>query len=135
MTDVAIKHLLELSTKIAPPKTFIVDEDEYQLLGFEHISKAQEATVTALFSRYNTLNIRLAQAPSKEKAERAATLLYNIRMELMCNLTTLPRDVAEKLPMSAQVQLLNAIRGEVGGSAPDDDDDDVTDAAGVDEDL
>ena len=48
MTD----HLMQLSTTVAPAKTFTVDGMAYELLGMDHLSPEAEANVTALLTRY-----------------------------------------------------------------------------------
>lgn len=113
-------RLLELSTQIKPPAVFAVDGDEYRLLGFEHLGKSDEARATALFAKYGRLTRLIAREKSQPRAEKIAGAMYDVRMELMCTLTDLPREVAERLPMSQQTKLLTAIRQEIGEEDEDD---------------
>lgn len=127
MTD-ARNVLFDISTEVAEPVPFGVDGDIYHIRGFEHMSKSEEAHVTALFARYNRLSERLADSKKRDEAERIALAMYDLRMELLTSLTDLPREVAERLPMSGQTKLMRAISRETGQG--DDEDGD-----GGDEDL
>ena len=110
MTD----HILELSTTVEPAETFAVDDTTYELLGFEHLSPEQEAAATGAFTRFQQCAVHLDRAQSAGAAEKIAAELRKRRLDVLCLLTTMPREVAEKLPMSAQVALFKAVRQESG---------------------
>lgn len=113
--------LFELSTEIAPPVVFGVDGHEYHILGFEHMGKEEEARVMALFAKHRRLSDRLGETPNQAKAEQIALVLRDTRMLLISTLTDLPREVAEKLPMSGQLTILRFISQEAGvEGGPDD---------------
>lgn len=120
-------HILSLSTSIEPAETFEVEDGgemkTFELLGFEHLSPEQEAKATAAFTRFQQCAVRLDRAQSDAAAEKLAGELRKRRIDVLCLLTTMPREVAEKLPMSAQVQLFKAVREESG---QDDDGGDVS---------
>lgn len=121
--------LFDLTTEVAPARIFTVDGVEYKLLGLEHLGKDEEARTQALFARYSKLASALPNANNRQKAERLAATMYDLRMELLCSLTDLPRDVAEKLPMSGQIKLMSAIASDVEDEESDDE------GAGADEDI
>ena len=112
--------ILELSTHVEPPKIFKVDDTEYQLLGLEHLSAADEAKATALFTRFGQLVQLLDSASNDRSAEQVAQNLRNRRIDLISLLTTIPRATAETLPLRAQVQLFQAIQRETGREELDD---------------
>lgn len=119
--------ILDLSTQVKPPSTFTVDEEEYQLLGLEHLSPEDEAKATAAFSRFAQILRKLDDAANDVDAAKLAKALRGRRVKLIAMLTTVPTDVADKLPISAQTKLFNAIRKETGldQTAADLDPDDV----------
>lgn len=129
-TDAA---LFELSTEVAPAKTFIVDADEYRFLNFDHLGKTDEARIMSLFAKHSRLTDMLNYEKNTAKSERIALALRDNRMELICSLTDLPRSIAEKLPMSGQVKLLTFIRKEVSGDNADGDDDDIEGGGDIDD--
>lgn len=114
MTSSAI---LSLSTEVAKPKTFTVDEVEYDLLGLAHLSPNDEAEVTALLSRFEQAGARLDRAKSDQEAKSLAADLRRRRIGLITKMTTIPEDIAEKLPLQAQIKLFAAVRDELSGEA------------------
>jgi len=110
MTD----YVRELSTKVEPASKFTVDGEEYELHTFEHLSPEEEAEVTALFARHAKLSELLNEAPNVKKGKEIASRLRGSRIALLSKLTTCPEDVIEKLPMSGQAQLFEAVQEEVG---------------------
>lgn len=107
-------HILELSTEVEPAKTFTVDDEEYKLLGLEHLSDEDEAKATAAFTRFGQLLNALDRANSDQQATRLSKQLRERRIELITMLTTIPKDVASRLPLSAQVKLFRAVQQETG---------------------
>lgn len=105
-------HILSLTTTIEPAKTFEVDGEAFQLLGFEHLSPEEEARATAAFTRFAQLDTRLSNAKSDAEAQQFATQLRKRRIQLITMLTTLPTEIAEKLPISAQTELFKAVQAE-----------------------
>jgi hypothetical protein len=122
-------YAFEISTAAKEPVLFTVDGKEYEILGFERQSKGVEAHLTALFARHSRLQERLAKA-KPEVAEKIGESLYDIRIEILTSLTTVPRDIVETIPRSGQIQLMNAIAKESGVTADDD-----AEAATEDDDL
>lgn len=115
------EYLLQLSTEVEPPKIFTVDGEEYRILGLEHMGKADEARVLALFARNSKLNKRLEDDRLKTaQAEQVAAALRDTRIELLSTLTDLPKEIAERLPMSAQVKLFRFISKDSGGLGEED---------------
>jgi hypothetical protein len=104
--------LFDLTTEVEPAQTFTVDGDEYKLLGMQHLSPDQEAKATAVFTRFQQLVRRLDRSGSDSDAERISKQLRTRRLELITMMTTIPMDVAEKLPVTAQVKLFQAIQAE-----------------------
>lgn len=124
--------ILELSTQVKPVSTFTVDGESYDLLGLAHLSAADEAEVTAQLSRFEQIGLRLDRAKSDEEAKKLAVELRKRRIRLISKMTTVPEDVAEKLPLEAQIKLFSAVRRELNGENAADlpDDGDATDDLG-----
>src|SRR4051794_24435684 len=112
-------HILELSTEVEPAKTFTVDDEEYKLLGLEHLSDEDEARATAAFTRFGQLVRALDRSNSDQAAKRLAKQLRDRRIELITMLTSIPTEVADKLPLSAQVKLFRAVQAETGNEELD----------------
>jgi hypothetical protein len=107
-------HVLELSTQVAAAKTFTVDGEEYNLLGFEHLSPEEEAEVQAKFARFDTLNRQLELTGDDTEAKNLAKKLRSRRIELLTKVTTMPLELADKLPLPEQIKIMKAIQAEVG---------------------
>ena len=127
--------LFEISTEVTPTASFDVDGVLYKIKSSEHLSEAEEVRVNVLFARHVRLARLLDEEENEVKATKVATALRRNRMELLCTLTDLPRDVAERLPMSGQVKLLDYIRKEVSGEPDDDEEGDVEGGQGSDTDI
>jgi hypothetical protein len=113
--------LLELSTQVAPAKKFTVDGDSFDLLSLSHVGKDEEARLMALYRRMERFSRSYDVSKNDQDAEKAANGIRSTRIEIICRFTTLPRHIAEALPLPAQVQLLQAIAAEMGvvGAAED----------------
>lgn len=116
MTD----HLLELSTTVEPSKTFTVDGEEYKLLTLGHLGPEQEAKTMGDSARFENILQRMARAGNDKDAERLAAQARRKRIDILTQLTTMPREVAENLPIPAQTQLFQAVQREALGEAGDD---------------
>jgi hypothetical protein len=101
--------VLELSTRVAPPKKFTVDGEEYSLLGVDHLSKEGETEAMALLARHSILMNQLAVTGNTDKGKLIAGRIRDCRLKVICKLTTLPAEVAGELPVSAQADLLETI--------------------------
>lgn len=104
---------LELSTKVAPGRPIDLDGQRFEMLTMDHLSPDLEAEVMALFSRHATWGATLEVAPNKPAGEKAAKQLRTCRVLLLEKLTTIPRDLIDELPISAQAKLLDAIQEEM----------------------
>lgn len=118
MTD----FLVELSTKVEPAKKFTIDGTEYELFGFEHLSDDAEADITAAFSKHGRLINALDKAENDAKAKGYARKLRGSRIKLISLMTSVPEEVVETLPISAQAKLLETIQEEVGAETTSDGD-------------
>lgn len=107
-------HILELSTQVEEAKTFTVDDEEYKLLGLEHLSDDDEAKATAAFTRFAQLLRALDRAGSDQAATRLSKQLKQRRVELITMLTTIPEEIVKTLPLSAQIKLFRAVQQEIG---------------------
>lgn len=114
-------ELLSLTTVLKPPKKFLVDGDEYELLGVDHLSADDEADVMALFSRYGILQSDLEVQSEVRKGAETAKKMKATRLTILTKLTTLPLEVAKKLPLTQQVLLLEAVQAEVEAEGEEDD--------------
>ena len=133
--------ILALSTRVVEPRRFTVDDEPYDLLSLEHLGKDDEAEVMAMFARYQRLALRLRVVNSESKGREAARRMRELRERLLTKMTTMPLDVASKLPLSQQVVLLEAAEQEFRGAPSDEEaaapaeaegDDSSLDAAGGD---
>lgn len=115
MSDYAV----ELTTKIEPAKKFKIDDQEFELLGFEHLSDKDESKVTAAFARHGRLAQALVDAKTEAASEKIADKLRDSRITLISMLTTAPKEVIEDLPLPAQAQLLEVIQQVVGAEGDD----------------
>jgi hypothetical protein len=104
---------LALSTSVAPASKFTIDKTEYHLLGPDHLSDDDEAEAMALFSRHAVLSTELEYEKNVVKGKDLALRVKRTRVQILCKLTDVPQDVIEKLPLSAQVSLLEAIEKEI----------------------
>lgn len=122
---------LALTTKLAPTTKFTVDGEEFEILGLDHLSKDDEATVVALFARHNVLAFELDNCSDVARGENLAKRVRKTRILLITKLTTVPQETAEALPLPAQVQLLGAIQQDLNTEETDaeDGDDEVSPGA------
>lgn len=124
--------VLALSTRVKPARKFTVDGEEYELLGIDHLSDADEAEAIALFARHTLLAIDLEQTISVAKGKEVATRLKQTRLTILAKLTTLPKQIAAQLPIDQQIKLLAALQEELEGEedANDTGDPEQADGAG-----
>ncbi len=120
---------LSLSTTVEPAKKFLVDGVEYEMLGPDHLSPADEAEVLALFSRHNILTRELDRERVVEKGKIIAKRQREARINVIAKLTTLPKNEIETLPLSQQVKLLEALEEMIVASESDEDDEEETSAS------
>jgi hypothetical protein len=109
MTDFS----LALTTALKPTKKFTVDGDEFEMLGIDHLSPDDEADTVALFARLQILQGDLEVQANVTKGATIAKAMKATRETILTKLTTMPRPVASKLPLSQQVLLLEALEAEV----------------------
>jgi hypothetical protein len=114
--------LLTLSTQVEPAKKFTVDGEAFDLLSLSHVGKDEEARLMALYRRMERFSRAYDVSKNDQEAEKAAAGIRNTRLEIICRFTTLPKHIAEELPLPAQVQLLTAIASEMGVGSGDDED-------------
>jgi hypothetical protein len=105
-------HLLELSTAVDEAKTFTVDGETYKLLSFDHLSAEDESKAMGDSARFEQLMNKMSRAGTDAEARRLANQVRNKRIDILTRLTTMPRDVAERLPLQAQVKLFQAVQTE-----------------------
>lgn len=113
--------MLALSTTVKPARKFTVDGAEYEMWSMDHLSKSDEAIVMALFARHSLIGQELEMSPNVAKGSATAERLRNCRLQLLTKLTNLPREVAEKLPISGQAQLLDALEDEMSAAEESED--------------
>lgn len=105
--------ILNLSTRVAPVKTFLLDGAEYKLFGIDHLSKDDETTVMALFARHGVLSMQLDGEANVDRGKRLAEALKATRHKLLRTLTTMPLDVVEELPEGAAAKIMEAMQDEL----------------------
>ena len=119
MTD---ETMLRLSTQVAPPKKFTVDDEEFELLTMENIGRDDEARLSMLFHRFEKLLSKLDRATRDDDAQRTAERVRATRIEIITTFTTLPLEIADNLPLPAQNALLKAVGQATGESVADEED-------------
>lgn len=109
------KSLLDLSTVVEPPLTFTVDDQPYELRTISHLSKLEEARLRTLNKQEEFILAKIdAIDPNNEDALMALhEKLFDLRIELITMMTSLPREKAEKLPPMQQQNLINFVGMEV----------------------
>lgn len=121
---------LALTTKLAPTQKFTVDGQEFEILGLDHLSKDDEATVVALFARHNVLAFELENTSDIARGENLAKRTRKTRVQLLTKLTTMPQELVEALPLPAQVKLLQALQADLNEETGVEDEDDEAPDAG-----
>jgi hypothetical protein len=111
--------ILSLSTQLDPPETFEVDGESFDLLGLKHLSDEQEAKAQGLFARFQNISGQLEHSANDQVAQRLSKDLRKRRLDLIALMTTVPRDLVEKLPLPAQVKLFKAIMEDFTGGDED----------------
>lgn len=101
---------LEITTTVKPAKKMKLDGEEYQLLGLDHLSPADENRVMALFSRHSLLLAEQEATANVDKGTATAARVRSTRMDIICALTDIPKDVAETIPLGGQVKLLEKLQ-------------------------
>lgn len=122
------EFIKELTSAVAPPNKFKLDDEAYELYTFDHLNANDEVKVTSLFTMFNRLNSMLERCKSESQADKIAKRLRDIRVDLIARLTSVPRSVVEKLPVPVQAQLLelvneNMTENVIAEAAAGDDDD------------
>lgn len=113
-------YVLELTTAVVPGKKFTVDGDEYLMKNPDHMSEEDESRVMGKFAIHGRLARQLDMASAEPEARKIAVKLRDSRIGLITELTSLPKDVATQLPMSAQAALLQQVQKEMGvGDEPE----------------
>jgi len=102
-------HLLDISTQVVEADTFTVDDVQYELKGLVHLSPAEEVKVSAMFARFNSLSEQMASAGTQAKAESFARQVRDKRHELLAAMTTCPLDLIKRIPLPAQIGLMDAV--------------------------
>lgn len=106
--------LVSLSTQVAEPATIEIDETSYDVLGEQNIGRSEEVTLMTLFKQHEQAQRDFDGGRDKRKITAAAERMRNTRLEIITTFTTIPLDVADKLPLVAQAQLLDIIAREMG---------------------
>ncbi len=125
---------LSFTTKLKEPKPFLVDGIEYHMLGMDHLNADDESEVVALFARYIYKARELDLTPNAVKGKVLADAMKATRLAILVKMTDMPKAVAEKMLLTQQVTLLEALQAEVDGEDEDGDalpDEDTGDGAGA----
>lgn len=113
--------VLELSTQVEAAEIFTVDGEEYDLLGFKHLTADDEAEVMAHLARFDNLAMKLASTDDDREAKTLAKQLRDRRHVIISKLTTLPEDKVKTLPLPGQVRLMRTIQKKAGLNDGDND--------------
>lgn len=115
--------ILSLSTAIEPAEKVKVDGEEFEILGFRHLSDEDEAEVVALLARYDNLSMQLVTTNDDREAVAVARKLRAKRVALLTKLTTIPEKVLVKLPPTEQIKLTRVVQS-MASVTPEEDGDD-----------
>ena len=108
------EYVLELSTQVVPGKQFTVDGEVYDLVNADWLSEDDEARIMGKFAVHFQIIRKLDRARNDAEARKLAKDLRRSRVELITELTTLPKDTVEKLPLTAQSSIIEAVQEELG---------------------
>jgi len=100
------RYLMDLTTAVAPAEMFTVDGTEYRILSIDHFSPSDEAGIMSLFARYAYITGVFEKESDRQKAEKIAVEMRDLRIEMLTRITDMPADVAGKLPLSSQHLLI-----------------------------
>lgn len=101
------EYALSFVTSLRPTKKIKVDGESFEILGVDHLSPDDEAEVTALFARYNVLQSELEVTSQVQKGKPLAEKVKQTRLTILSKLTTMTKEVAGKLLLTQQVELLD----------------------------
>ena len=101
---------VSISTRVKPPRKFLLDETEYELLGPDHLSADDENEVLALFARHAYTTRELEVAGTLNQGTAIAARLRKLQEKIISKTTTVPLDVIATLPPQAKAKLLEAVR-------------------------
>lgn len=111
--------ILKLSTRVEECDVVEVDGEEYDVLGFKHLSDEDESQVMATLARYDHLSMQLVSTGDDREAVSLARKLRTKRIDLLTRLTTIPAEVVSSLPPTEQIKLVRAVQSSAGLSADD----------------
>jgi hypothetical protein len=100
---------LSLSTEVIEPVPFTIDDVEYQMYTIDHLDEEQEAAFGVLFRRFERNRIELNRTKNDTRANKLMHTIRDQRADIICALTSVPKEIALKLPASQQTKLLNSI--------------------------
>ena len=113
MSDDPRSTVLDLTTTLAPAEVFAVDSTEYEILGLDHLSANEEAEVMGSFAKFRSLSEKYEAEGDEKKAEQIAAVMIAQRIKILCRLTTMPIEVARKLPVSGQAKLMKYLESTI----------------------
>lgn len=113
--------LISLSTQVVEPAEVEIDDDKYQVYGQDHIGRDKEIRLMTLFKNHERAQRRFDTAKSDSDTAKAASLMRDARIDIITEFSTIPEEVADKLPLHAQGRLLDIIATEMGFAADDED--------------
>lgn len=115
MTDA--KSLIDLSTAVEPSLPFTVDGEVYELRTISHLSKMEEARLRTLNKQEEFILAKIEAADPEKQKTVVLDLhkkLFDLRIELITMMTSLPQEKAEALPPMMQQKLIVFVGLEVG---------------------
>ena len=109
----ADKPLSSFSTVLDKPRTLSIDDELYEVRNASHLGKEEEVTLVALYKEHDRISDKLVKSEDRSKVEKLATDQRGIRIEMITAFTTIPQDLAEKLPLFAQNEIVSIIAREM----------------------
>lgn len=109
--------ILRLSTTSRPQGSPVeIDGQTYELYTtFDHLTPEQEARLRWVVRVYERLSEELASCLDEERGVELSKRLAALEIELLELMSTIPRDVLTKLPLSSRNELVALMGKEVVG--------------------
>lgn len=107
------KPLLKLSTAVEKTAKVDIDGTEYDVLGATHLGKDQEITLLALYKEHDIISEKMQSTKDRRKMENLAGEQWALRIEMITEFTSIPKETAKKLPLNAANQLVDIIAREM----------------------
>lgn len=112
--------LTTISTTLKETEYVDIDGEMYKIYGREHIGEEQEVELMSLFKRHERWQKQYETSKKDALVRDGAKGMRDARLEIITTFTDIPDEVASKIPLFAQAELLNVIAVEMGFASDED---------------